>query len=203
MRIAVCFQLKKSKMRTDGISPLYVRCTLHGQRFEVATGFLLHTDDWNRTKQIVKGRTEEVKIINNRLDKIRTRIQDIYNQLESLGESFDVLTIKEKFFGNHKEKGLIEVFNLVINDVEAKVGNDYSDGTLKHYKTSKKRLLEFLKAKMSKTDIGLSKVDFGFLTAFDLFLKTDKIVMPNTALTVNSGDIEHPIPIESEQSIPV
>jgi nitrite reductase/ring-hydroxylating ferredoxin subunit len=66
MRVAVCFQLKKSKMRTDGVSPLYVRCTLHGQRFEVATGFAFTTDDWNETKQLVKGRTEEVKIINNR-----------------------------------------------------------------------------------------------------------------------------------------
>ena len=183
MRVAVCFQLKKSKMRADGVSPLYVRCTLHGQRFEVATGFAFITDDWNETKQLVKGRTEEVKIINNRLDKIRTRIQDIYNQLESLGESFDVITIKEKFLGNRKEKRLIEVFDLVVKDVEAKVGKDYSIGTLKHYKTSKKRLEDFLKSKIKSDDIALSKVDFGFLTAFDLFLKADKKVTPNTALT--------------------
>lgn len=73
--------------------------------------------------------------------------------------------------------------NLVVKDVEAKVGKDYSTGTLKHYKTSKKRLQEFLKSKIKSDDIALSKVDFGFLTAFDLFLKTDKKVMPNTALT--------------------
>ena len=183
MRVTVCFQLKKSKMRTDGVCPLYVRCTMNGQRFEVATGFSLLTDDWNETKQLVKGRTEEVKIINNRLEKIRTRIQDIYNQLESIGEQFDVLTIKERFLGNRKEKGLLEVFDSVVTNIEARLNKDYSSGTLKHYKTTKKRVVEFLKIRGERSDIALSKVDYSFLSSFDVFLKTDKNVKPNTALT--------------------
>ena len=44
-----------------------MRCTLNGQRFEVATGFMVHHDNWNESKQLIKGRTEDVKIINNRL----------------------------------------------------------------------------------------------------------------------------------------
>ncbi|MBW8332759.1 MAG: site-specific integrase [Prolixibacteraceae bacterium] len=170
-------------MRTDGVCPLYVRCTLNGQRFEVATGFMVHPDNWNESKQLIKGRTEDVKIINNRLEKIRTKIQDIYNQLESFGEPFDVLSIKDKFLGNHKENGLIEIFEAVIKDVGAKVGKDYAPGTLKHYQTSKKRLQEFLRTYTNRSDIALSKVDFGFISSFDLFLKKDKKVMPNTALT--------------------
>jgi hypothetical protein len=172
MRVTVCFQLKKSKARADGVCPLYVRCTMNGQRFEISTGFFVFPDDWNETKQLVKGRTEEVKIINTRLDKIRTRIQDVYNQLESLGESFDVLTIKERFLSNRKEKGLLEVFNSVIKDIEAKVGTDYSSGTLKHYETSKKRLLEFIKTRSDRSDIALSKIDFSFLNSFDVFKRT-------------------------------
>jgi len=121
MRVTVCFQLKKSKMRTDGVCPLYVRCTMNGQRFEVATGFTAHHDAWNESKQLIKGRTEDVKIINNRLEKIRTKIQDIYNQLESIGEQFDVLTIKERFLGNRKEKGLLEVFDSVVANIEARL----------------------------------------------------------------------------------
>jgi len=183
MRVAVCFQLKKSKMRTGGVCPLYVRCTLQGQRFEVATGFMVHFDNWNESKQLIKGRTEEVKIINNRLDKIRTRIQDIYNQLESIGEPFDVLTIKERFLGNRKEKGLLEVFDSVVSSIEARLDKDYSLGTLKHYKTTKKRLVEFLKTRSDRNDIALSKVDYSFVNSFDVFLKTEKNVMPNTALT--------------------
>lgn len=183
MRVAVCFQLKKSKIRTGGVCPLYVRCTLQGQRFEVATGFMVHFDNWNESKQLIKGRTEDVKIINNRLEKIRTKIQDIYNQLESIGEPFDVLTIKERFLGNRKEKGLLEVFDSVVTGIEARLDKDYSSGTLKHYKTTKKRLVEFIKTRSDRNDIALSKVDYSFVNSFDVFLKTEKNVMPNTALT--------------------
>ena len=183
MRVAVCFQLKKSKMRTDGVCPLYVRCTLSGQRFEVATGFMVLHDNWNESKQLINGRTEDVKIINNRLEKIRTRIQDIYNQLESIGGSFDVLSIKERFLGNRKEKGLLEVFDSVVKNIEARLDKDYSTGTLKHYRTTKKRLVEFIKIRTERSDIALSKIDFSFLSSFDVFLKMEKNVMPNTALT--------------------
>lgn len=170
-------------MRTDGVCPLYVRCTLNGQRFEVATGFMVHHDTWDKSKQLIKGKTEDVKIINNRLEKIRIRIHDLYNQLESIGDPFDVLTIKDRFLGNRKEKGLLEVFDSVVKNIEAKLDKDYSAGTLKHYKTSKKRLVEFIKTRSERNDIALSKVDFSFLNSFDVFLKTEKNVKPNTALT--------------------
>jgi site-specific recombinase XerD len=60
---------------------------------------------------------------------------------------------------------------------------DYSLGTLKHYRTTKKRLFEFIRIRTERSDIALSKVDFSFLNSFDVFLKTEKNVMPNTALT--------------------
>lgn len=43
--------------------------------------------------------------------------------------------------------------------------------------------MEFLKIRTERSDIALSKVDFSFLNSFDVFLKTEKNVMPNTALT--------------------
>ena len=125
MRVTVSFQLKKSKSRADGICPVYGRCTMNGQRFEISTGFFLSSEMWNESKQLVKGRTEDVRIMNNRLDKIRTRIQDNYNQLESIGEPFDVLSIKERFLGGRKEKGLLEVFDSVVNSIEARLDKDY------------------------------------------------------------------------------
>lgn len=36
-----------TKARAGGVYPLYVRCTLNGQRFEVATGFTVYPDAWD------------------------------------------------------------------------------------------------------------------------------------------------------------
>lgn len=85
MRVTVNFSLKKTKSRADGKCPVYVRCTMNNQRFECSTGIFIQPDLWNANKQQFSGKSEEIKILNNRLDKINTRIQDVYNQFESNG----------------------------------------------------------------------------------------------------------------------
>jgi hypothetical protein len=73
MRVTANFQLKKSKARLDGSCPLYLRCTMNGQRFEVSTGIWIDPGIWIESTQRLKGKTEEVKIIKNRHDKINSK----------------------------------------------------------------------------------------------------------------------------------
>ena len=183
MRITVNFSLKRSKSRTDGKCPVYVRCTMNSQRFELSTGIFVVPESWNDEKQQVNGRSEENKILNNRLDKICTRVQDIYNQLESKAEPFSALKVKNKLLGVSDEKGVLEVLDSIIKGIAARVGNDYSEGTLKHYKTTRERLSEFFKTRFGRNDLPLSMVDYTFLNSFDLYLKTELGLKPNTALT--------------------
>jgi integrase len=81
------------------------------------------------------------------------------------------------------EKSLLEILDGIIKGIEARVGNDYSEGTLKHYKTTRERLIEFLKKRFGRNDIVLSLVDYSFLNSFDIYLKTEYQLKPNTALT--------------------
>jgi len=156
---------------------------MNNQRFELSTGIFISSESWNNQKQQVNGRTEETKILNNRLDKICTRVQDVYNQLESKGESFSALKVKNKLLGVSDEKGVMKILDSIIQGIEAQVGNDYSEGTLKHYKTTRSRLFEFLKTRFGRNDLSLSMVDYSFLNSFDLYLKTELRLKPNTALT--------------------
>ena len=117
MRITVNFSLKKSKSRTDDKCPIYLRCTMHGQRFELSTGIFIDPVIWNEEKQQVKGRSEDVKILNSRLDKTASRVQDIYNRLESKGERFSVIQVKNKLRGVSGEKGVLEILDGIINGI--------------------------------------------------------------------------------------
>ena len=183
MRVTVNFSLKKSKSRTDGKCPVYVRCTMNNQRFDCSTGIFIQPDLWNANKQQVSGKSEEIKILNTRLDKINTRIQDIYNQLESKGDTFSVIEVKNKLLGVSDEKGVLEILDNLIKGIELRVGNDYSGGTLKHYKTTRERIKEFLKKQFGRNDLPISLVDCNFLNSFDIYLKADLWLKPNTALT--------------------
>jgi len=156
---------------------------MNNQRFELSTGIFVLPESWNDEKQQVNGRTEEAKILNNRLDKIIARVQDIYNQLESKGEPISAVKVKSKLLGVSDEKGMLEILDHIIKGIEARVGNDYSEGTLKHYRTTKNRLAEFFKTKFCRNDLPLSMVDYNFLSSFDLYLKTEHRLKPNTALT--------------------
>ena len=183
MRITVNFSLKKSKLGTDGKCPIYLRCTMDGQRVELSIGIFIAPETWDESKQQIKGRTEEVKILNNRLNKTAVRVQDIYNQLESKGESFSVIHVKNKLSGVSDEKGVLEILDSLIKGIEGRVGNDYSVGTLKHYKTTLSRLGEFIKTKFRRSDLPLSMIDYSFLSSFDLYLKSELCLKPNSALT--------------------
>lgn len=67
-------------MRSDGKFPVYARCTLDGRRFELSTGVFVLKLDWDEKAQVLKGRSEKIKTLNNRLDKFITKINDVYNQ---------------------------------------------------------------------------------------------------------------------------
>lgn len=183
MRLTINFSLKRSKSRADGKCPVYVRCTMNNQRFELSTGIFICSESWDDERQQVAGRSEESKILNTRLNKITNKVQDVYNQLESKGEPFSILNVKNKLQGVSDEKGVLEILDGIIKGIAARVGNDYSEGTLKHYKTTRERLVEFLKTRFGKDDLMLSIVDFNFLNSFDIYLKTEYQLKPNTALT--------------------
>ncbi|WP_372948839.1 Arm DNA-binding domain-containing protein [Mariniphaga sp.] len=70
MRIIVNLHLKSIKSRKDSKCPLYARCSMEGSRIELSTGIFIPNESWDPDGQMVRGRTEKVRIINLRLDKL-------------------------------------------------------------------------------------------------------------------------------------
>lgn len=181
MRVTVNLQIKKSKVRSDGKCPIYARCTMEGKRIEISTGVFVHNSDWDEKAQILFGRSEKVKILNNLLDKVISKIFDVYNQLEATGEEFNIFYLKEKLTGTKPQNGILEIFDKVISSIESKLNKGYALGTLKHYRTTNQRLKEYV-AKYYKTkDVSIANVDYDFLNSFDSFLKRAYKITSNTA----------------------
>jgi hypothetical protein len=49
--------------------------------------------------------------------------------------------VKNKLLGVSNEKGVLEILDGIINGIRARVGNDYSVGTLNRYKTTTRERL--------------------------------------------------------------
>ena len=94
MKIVINFLLRKSRKADDGKTSVCVRITYQGNRIELATGIYSSTNHWDTSRQRIKDKVIGARVDNERLDRIKTEIQDIFNQLRSTNEDFDANTIK-------------------------------------------------------------------------------------------------------------
>ncbi|MCT4643728.1 MAG: site-specific integrase [Carboxylicivirga sp.] len=181
MKLKVHFTLKKGKQKKNGDCPIYVRYTYLGKRVENSTGIYLREKNWESSLQCAIGKGHSIDVINDRLSKIRAKFNDSFYKLEATGKKFDVFDIKEDVLQIDTNKYVLGVFDYYLNSIVQKLNKGYSKETLKHYKTSRNRLATFIYWKYRKNDIILSRVDYRFLDAFDMYLKMNCGVHQNTA----------------------
>ncbi|WP_430815893.1 site-specific integrase [Carboxylicivirga sp. RSCT41] len=181
MKLKIHFILKRGKKKRNGECPIYVRYTYLGKRVENATGIYLRQDMWNASLQrsIAKGRERDD--VNNRLSKIRSKLNDTFYKLEAIGDRFDVYNIKEDILQIDTNEYVMVVFDYYLNSIRQKLYKGYSKETFKHYKTSRNRLAKFIYWKYRKYDVTLSTIDYRFLDAFDMYLKMECGAHQNTA----------------------
>lgn len=58
---AVLFHVKKSKVPTNGTSPIFMRLTIDGERIEISTKRLVEPNKWNAAAHKAIGTTEAIK----------------------------------------------------------------------------------------------------------------------------------------------
>ena len=82
--ISVCFFMPRKTVKTiKGTTPIYLRITIDGQRFETSIRRQIATDNWHAKLGKAKGITEDVKILNTATStRYRSRVfnyqQEIY-----------------------------------------------------------------------------------------------------------------------------
>jgi len=96
MRLTVSFLLKKSRVKSNGETPVYVRIVMNNQRVELSVGVSIELECWDEKSQRVDGNSKLARVLNNKLDKIKTEIFDIYNQFNAFEKDFDVTDIKNR-----------------------------------------------------------------------------------------------------------
>jgi len=181
MRVLINFYLRKSRKRQGGEMPIYVRFTVKSKRADLTTGLFVNPRDWSEARQRVKVKSAGAETINERLDKLRTEIQDLYNQFRSRKEDFTVSSLKDSLLDKEKSEGVIGIFDYYLESILAKLNKGYAMETYKHYKSSRKRLAEFIKARYKRNDYPLDSINYKFLDSFDVYCKQKHGNHQNTA----------------------
>lgn len=71
----VYFSLRESKQNKKGLSPIEVSIYTNGKRIYFNTGKQVHSIDWNKEKQSVKGKSEETQLINGYLTQYNLSVE--------------------------------------------------------------------------------------------------------------------------------
>ncbi|MRX46969.1 site-specific integrase [Pedobacter puniceum] len=180
------FILRMNKVK-NGKAPIYVRISVNGERIEMSLRQSIKLDDWNNVKGLAKPKTQELKELNNYLEKNRGKLSNIYQELVTSKALVSATQVKNKYLGIEEQQNtlssLMDYHNTNMKEVLA-------HGTLKNYFTTEKYLKKFLIKKYSKKDIYLSELSYEFLTNFEYFLRKYEPIDHHRGMA-NNGVMKH------------
>ena len=109
--IKILFYARKSKTNPSGLTPIYLRVTASGQRFQTATTRFVEIKNWSQSAGRVIGNSKEAKELNEFLDVLRAKAFDIQKKLITVGSVVSIENFEKQWHGvEEKSKMLLEVF---------------------------------------------------------------------------------------------
>ncbi len=139
---------------------------------------------WNQKLGRATGTKEEVRILNAYLDAIQGNIFSIQKEYVLRNEPVTADQIRSRILHKIEEKrhGLLEVYKYHNLQFEKLVGLEYSEGTLKKFKSAFKSLQAFIEWKYGKPEVYLHQVDHKFITEYEFYLKSIQKLQHNSAM---------------------
>lgn len=177
----VLFFLKRDKQKTNGNVPLFCRITIDKQEARFGMKQDVNPSIWDVKAGKAIGRTSEVVEINSIIDKTKSSLFNVYNDLLLSDASVTAEKVKNYFLGGAtKTHNLLEQFIRHNEDVEKLIGISKSKATYQKYEVTRKHLADFIKEKYNLSDISFKEINHLFITDFEVYLLTTCGCNPNT-----------------------
>lgn len=194
--LSVLFLPEYTRPNSDGLLPITVRITVGGPRAEFYLGKYVIPEFWDQkaNRVVTKGYPDlkQARSINNAITQCLAKLENYYSILEKDYEYVTAELLKKAYKGklkdnnktpdNLKERSLCQVCNYKYSQFAVLVKEDErSENTLKRWRTTKRKIREFLHFKFKKWDVLLSDIKYAHAKDFLNFLLTKHHIEENTA----------------------
>ncbi len=172
----VCY-LRKSNVLKNGEVPVYMRITVNKQSILLSMQGSVLPSLWSQAKEKSRGKDKVAQELNHYIDAVKSKIYQIYRDLEVDGKQISAQIIKDIFLGNTKEdegKTLVEVHTEHNERCRKLINTEYSPSTIYKFDASLKFLQEFMRKELNKEDILLSQLSENFIRRYETYLKTER-----------------------------
>ena len=181
---SVLFWLQNHKIsKKTGEVPISARITVDGKRSELSTGKKILAEKWNVNAGKMKGNSEEARLINNHLMKMKLRLDKIYDRLDEEGKFISASAIKSVYQGKEtKQHLLLKLFEYHVQQIKEQIGKGYAKGTYLRFQTTYQHTSDFVKYQYKKEDVNFNELKYEFITEFEFYLKSKKGIGHNTVM---------------------
>jgi len=173
---------KKNEPKKNGNVPVMGRITIDGTPKTFGTKLEIDPISWDLKHGRVLGKSSLALSTNQKLDKIRVRINKIYDDMLKDEGFATAQKVKLSFLGvGVMEDSLLKVFKKNNEDFEKMVAKgERSQSTYYKYKIVYNHLKEFITCRYYRDDMAFRELTCDFIREFDLFLRVDKGCTHNT-----------------------
>lgn len=147
---AILFFVRDSRVRKDGTITVEVALTVNGERAFFSTGKRVHLQNWDKTRQVVRGANEEAKSINKFLSALKAKLYQKEAELLDRGFIVTAELLKEAYFDKveslkeHTIMGLLDEHNA---QYQCMVGKTISKSTYFNFEHGGRLLKGYIKSK--------------------------------------------------------
>lgn len=169
----VLFFLKRDKQKSNGEIPIFCRITIDKEEARFGIKKDVNPKIWDVKAGRAVGRTSEVVEINSIVDKVKSALFNVYNELLLSEVNVTAEKVKNHFLGSAtQDHTLLKQFIRHNEDVEKLIGISKSKATYQKYEVTRKHLTNFIKEKYNLSDISFKEINYQFITDFEVYLLT-------------------------------
>jgi len=153
---------------------IYARITVDEERREISLKEQIDASEWNKEKEMLTGKTERTKSINQFIEDVRFKIKEKYRQLCDKDALITAEIVKQAYLGNHLQlKGhkLTELMKFYCDIWKEKL----QPGTYKNMGATVKYVTRYLTRDYPDGDIFLSQLDIEFITRLEDYIRKNPI----------------------------
>lgn len=164
---SINFWINTSRM-VHGKAKIYARITIDSKRVNMSLKYTIDEEQWDSKFSKVKGKTSESNEINTYLEEIKSELFQCYRDLKLTRDYVSAEMVKSRYFGEDVEhRSLTELFEY--HNMHCK--KLLSKATLRHYGTTQKYLLNYVKVVHKRNDFRLNDLDHSFVVGFETYLR--------------------------------
>lgn len=177
--VKVAFYLKKNETNAEGRCPVMGRLTVGRSESVFSAKMLAPCSLW--TSGRAKGKSAEAVEINHRLDELRASAISIYREQSAVRERVTAEEVKCLLLGMaFGQETLLGYFRSYIEHFEQRVGVNRTIKSARTYRCVCGLIERFLSERLRLSDIPFSALDRSFIDKFDLYLRAERKLAPNT-----------------------